>query len=101
MDRTLTSAYTQATVWLLTSYRVRFLPLPMALLSWTLHSLVPKSISFLLGDSGLCSSFAWMVVPARLQSDFLSLRQDPSLHPQLPSPRVKLMYPFTCCFPLC
>lgn len=98
-DRTLPSTYTQAAVWLLTSHRVRFPPLPMALLSWTLHSLVPKSISFLLGDSGLCSSSAWMVVPARLQSACLSLRQDPSSHPQLPGPCVKLMYPVTCCPP--
>lgn len=100
-DRTLPSTYPQAAVWLLTSHRVRFPPLPMALLSWTLHSLVPKSVSFLLGDSGLCSSSAWMVVPARLQSACLSLRQDPSSHPQLPGPCVKLMYPFTCCPPLC
>lgn len=76
-------------------------PSPWALLSWTLHSLVPKSVSFLPGDSDVCSSVAWMVVPACLQSTFLSLRQDPSLHPQLPSPCVKLMYPFTCCLPLC
>lgn len=39
-----------------------------ALLSWTLHSLIPKSVSFLLGDSCLCSSFAWMVIPACFHS---------------------------------
>lgn len=98
--RTLPSAHTRAPVWLLTSYRVRFLLLSVGrtLLDPPLTrcqvSFIPTwgqwPLLFLCMDGGTSTLS---------QSAFLSLRQDPPLHPQLPGPCVKLMYPLSAACP--